>query len=212
MDKEDREHFKTMNSALAGQPQGSKSGSSGKASQAFRHDPHSCLAKAKQIFSCYRRDEAQDPDGFAANLALVLGDYPAEIVDLVADPRTGIITVFPNGLPQLGQIKQVLDDKLSHREKLERLAALPKPERREIPRPPAGPGAWANVFVPTFAPQYQHMIERAQSGNADPREYRFAEGGIFVGLSWFDGPAKLPKTFKPLSDDDLRALYPKAAV
>lgn len=209
MDRDDREHFKTMSSASAGQPTGSKTGSSAKASQPSRHDPHSCLAKARAIFSCYRRDEAQDPDGFVANLALVLGDYPASIVDLAADPRTGIITAFPMGLPNVGQIRQFLEDKLSHREKLARLAALPKPEFvRGLPRPVAGPGAWANVLLRPEHPMYARFIERAKT--ADPREFEFTNEGIRVSLAWLERPADhiATKHFKVPSEEFLRELYP----
>jgi hypothetical protein len=139
-------------------------------------------------------------------------DYPAEIVRLAGDPRTGIVEAFPMGLPNIGQIKQFLDDKLAHREKLQRLAELPKFEpQRRLPRPPAPPGAFANVFVPIGTPMYARFVERAKT--ADCREYRYEKGrdGIFVSLAWFDQPSQEAKHFKhaTLSDDDLRKLYPK---
>jgi hypothetical protein len=149
---------------------------------------------AKAICGCYRRDEAQDPETFAAGLAAVLMDYPADIVRLAADPRTGVVSAFPMGMPNVGQIRQFLEDKLSHRDKLQRLAEMPKPEFTRLPKPSAGPGDLANVFVPVGTPMYDRFVERAK--DADPREYRYDEkgrAGIFVALGWFHTPAPGPK-------------------
>lgn len=210
MDREDREHFKTMNSASAEPQAGSRSASSAKGSQASRPDPAYCLASAKRIFSCYRRDEAQDPEGYVANLALVLGDYPRQIIDLAADPRTGVITAFPMGVPNLGQIGEFLAGKLAYQEKMERLAALPKVERtRYLPRPEPQPGDLANVFLPITHPLYSRMVERAKDGC--PREYRHEPNGIRVALGWLERPSQEAKHFKTPAptDDELRAIYAK---
>jgi hypothetical protein len=77
--------------------------------------------------------------------------------------------------------------------------------------PPSGPGVRANVLVWKDAPQYQRMVERAKSPNADPKDFKVdPEGrGLWVALSWFDGPGPLAKTFKVPTDDDLRTMYPK---
>lgn len=42
------------------------------------------------LFSSYRLDQYADPDGFAAQAALVMSEYTAEVVVYVTDPRTGI--------------------------------------------------------------------------------------------------------------------------
>lgn len=207
MDKEDRDNFRTIANQSAGQQQGYKSrGSHGGL------DPDSCLTMARQICGSYRRDEAQDPETFAAAVAVVLGDYPADIARIAADPRTGVAAAFPNGLPQVGQIKEFLDGLHKRKLYLEHLASLPKPDFNDPPRPKAGPGDWANVLVHSDAPQYPHMVERARQPGADPREFRFVRQGIWVGARWFEAPRQqlVSKTFKLLSDDDLRALYPKA--
>jgi hypothetical protein len=137
----------------------------------------------------------------------VLTDYPADIVNLAADPRTGVVASFPMGLPNVGQIRQFLEDKLSHREKLQRLAELPKQEFKRFPPTPAGPGDLANVFVPETVRQYAQMVERAKTG--DPREFRYATGGIMVGLSWFDTPAQVAKTFKTPTNEEIQKHYAK---
>lgn len=160
------------------------------------------------ICSCYRRDEAHDPDGFIAALAVVLGDYPASVVDYAADPRTGVITAFPMGLPNVGQISQFLEATQIKQERLQHYASLPiVPASHRLPKPPLGPGDLANVFVPNTDRNYARMVERAKT--ADEREYRHEQGGIRVALGWFTKPSEQARRFKPLSADDLRALYPK---
>lgn len=140
MDSEDRDHFKTIRLASVG-PQSGSQQSSSKETSSSRPDPAYCLRRAKAICGCYRRDEAQDPETFAAALALVLGDYPTSIVDFIADPRTGVITKYPMGLPNVGQIKQFCDDTLRQQERLEHYAKLPKaPPRVILPPPVREPG------------------------------------------------------------------------
>lgn len=206
MDRDDHEHFRTTASRLAEQSNGNSRPERSRSGLDLAY----CQTIARGICGCYRRDEAQDPETFAAALAIVLQDYPADIVRLAGDPRTGVITAFPMGLPNVGQIREFLEDKLSHQEKLKRLGSLPKPEFNRLPPPPSGPGDLANVFVSADSKLYQVMVGKAQTG--DSREYRFEERprpGIWVALSWFDGAAQIAKTFKVPTDDDLRALYPK---
>lgn len=162
---------------------------------------------ARAICGCYRRDEAHDPDTFAAALAVVLCDYPAEIVRYAADPRTGVIVAFPMGLPNVGQIRQYLDGVMAKQERLRRYAALPKMDCKRLPKLPAGAGALANVFVAAGTPTYARMCEKAKTGDA--REFQFEEGGIRVALSWFEMPSQIAKHFKVPSDADLRSQYPK---
>ena len=88
------------------------------------------------IAGCYRRDEAQNPQMFAAALALVLGEYPRAVVEYVADPRTGVITEFPMGLPNIGQIQGFCD------RTIKRFETMAKPRARAVPYvpPPVLPG------------------------------------------------------------------------
>jgi hypothetical protein len=64
---------------------------------------------AMLICGSYRRDEAHDPDVFAAALAVVLADYTRVVVDYACDPRVGVVSRFPMGLPNVGQVKEFLD-------------------------------------------------------------------------------------------------------
>jgi hypothetical protein len=135
MDMEDRNHFKTIAGALP-ERYVSSGNKSTKASSHSPLAPHSCLKKAEMIAGCYRRDEAQNPEMFAAALAIILGDYPAEVVDYVADPRTGVITEFPMGLPNVGQIQSFCD------RTVKRFETMAKPRAIAVPYvpPPLKPG------------------------------------------------------------------------
>jgi hypothetical protein len=42
------------------------------------------------LLSAYRRDDYADPEGFVLQLAVILSDYPPDVVRYVTDPLTGI--------------------------------------------------------------------------------------------------------------------------
>lgn len=89
MDSEDRDHFRTMKSPAAGRQVGLPRQPAG-ASSASALDPAYCLDRTKMLFSCYRKDEAHDPEVYCAAVAATLADFPRAVVDYVTDPRTGI--------------------------------------------------------------------------------------------------------------------------
>lgn len=193
MDPEDLDHFKTIASASARQTNASDANLSKEKSNS-PHDPVSCTMRAKAIFGSYRRDEAHDPDVFVAALALVLGDFPSTVVDYAADPRTGIITKFPMGLPNVGQIKQFLDDTLAKQERLNHYATLPKPKSIRHDKPPISE---PNLFVPDTSNRYQAMVKRA---DAEPERARYGtqrcsdgvtRSGVFVPLDWWEEPGNI---------------------
>ena len=134
MDQEDRDHFKTIASHVAKQQTGLLRPTSEENSQSLLVRA-SCLAAARAIFGCYRRDEAHDPEGFVAGLTAILTDYPAKVVGYVADPRTGVAKEYPNGLPNIGQIKEFCDI-IEQRQ-----ATMAKPSIKAAPYvpPPVGP-------------------------------------------------------------------------
>lgn len=53
-------------------------------------DPTYCLERAEILFACYRRDDANDPEKYAAAIAAVLSGYSREIVEYVTHPKTGL--------------------------------------------------------------------------------------------------------------------------
>ena len=132
MDTEDREHFRTIGSAPAGRlpdwPKKQIEGNSGS-----DHDrayyPHKtkaayCLMKANVLFGCYRKDEAHDPDIYAAAVSSVLSDYPKNIIDTASDPRTGIAST-QKFLPSVAEVKEFCDALGERKERLKRYSELP---------------------------------------------------------------------------------------
>lgn len=184
MDLEDRDHFKMIGLASAAR----SSDRSAKDKENFHLDQASCQKRAWAICGCYRRDEAQNPEAFASALAIVLGDYPASVVDYAADPRTGIITEFPMGLPNIGQIKSFLDGVQARQDRLKRYSELPKP-KPFVPKPVK---AEPNLFVPMDFPRYQQMLDK-HAADTENRSYfgtktchdGIERNGIFVPLNWW---------------------------
>jgi hypothetical protein len=69
------------------------------------------LERAKILFGCYRRGEANDPDQYVAAIAAVLSLYPVDIIRKSTDPRTGISTdeKFASFMPNSGELKIYCD-------------------------------------------------------------------------------------------------------
>lgn len=189
MDSEDRDHFKTI-ALVSDERQQDWKGKRAPGTSTSRLDQTSCLQRARLVCGCYRRDEAQDPEAFAAALAAVFGDYPASIVEYAADPRTGVIKKFPMGLPNVGQISVFLDEIQARQDRIARYANLPKSEPyvREFQR------AEPNLFVPNTAARYQEMLTKREADTEN--RSCFVNGhvcfdsakrdGIMVPHSWWD--------------------------
>ena len=61
--------------------------------------------RARVLFGCYRKGDANDPDTYTAAITAVLAEYAPEVMRAVTDPRTGI----PRKLSWLPTIKEVSD-------------------------------------------------------------------------------------------------------
>ena len=46
--------------------------------------------RAKLLFGCYRKGDANDPETYTAAVTAILAEYPKEVIRYVTDPRTGI--------------------------------------------------------------------------------------------------------------------------
>lgn len=46
--------------------------------------------RARLMFGCYRKGDANDPDTYVAAVAAILADYDDDVIRRVTDPRTGI--------------------------------------------------------------------------------------------------------------------------
>lgn len=55
------------------------------------------------LFACYRMDQYSDPDGFMVQMAMVLSEYPEDVVNRVTDPRTGLqrSSKFPPSIAEI---------------------------------------------------------------------------------------------------------------
>jgi hypothetical protein len=113
-----------------------------------------------------------------------LGDYPKKLVEYAADPRTGVISKFPMGLPNIGQIKTYLDETQSNQVRLERYSTLPvfKPFK------PAPIVRRPNLFVPDDNRRYDEMLRRRDFDRENRSEFGQHNGknGIWVPLSWWE--------------------------
>lgn len=88
-------------------------------------------------------------------------------------------------MPNSGELKAYCDELVARDDRISRNAALPRPQPR-LPKPPPGPGEFANLFVPRTAPQYAAMIEKSRNPKSDLREFKFdhERDGIWVMQSW----------------------------
>lgn len=85
------------------------------------------------MFSCYRRDEAHDPDTYCAAVSAVLADgYSQEVVDYITDPRTGLPSTL-KFLPSVAEVREGCDERAAHIERLARWEGLKPVPRAEIP-------------------------------------------------------------------------------
>lgn len=174
------------------------------------------MERAKVLFGCYRRGDANDPDQYVASIAAVLTLYEPELIREVTDPRTGISTEekFITYMPNSGELKLYCDSLRDRRARIAHLGSLPRPRPR-LPRLiDDRPGRRAQILVYSDAPQYAKMLERIEG--ADKADWRWddEQRGVWVSPGLFyntPGPAK----FKPLpapSDVELRRHYkPQAA-
>src|SRR4051812_17879854 len=79
--------------------------------------------RAEVLFGCYRRGDANNPDGYVAAIAAVLTLYDFEIMRDVTDPRTGIQTTekFAAFMPNAGELKIYCEAVAARVERLQRL-------------------------------------------------------------------------------------------
>lgn len=85
------------------------------------------------MYSCYRKDEAFNPDVFLTAAAAILSEYSEAVIRYVTDPRTGLPSrqKWP---PQASEIKEACEDRRIYL--LERAKREAGPYREPIPREP----------------------------------------------------------------------------
>lgn len=160
------------------------------------------------LFSAYRRDDFADPDGFLAQLNIVLEGYPDAIISEITSPRTGLQrrVKFP---PTIAEVVEACDGEIARREKISRYAAMG--ELRREPRPPRHR---ANLFVRCGAPGYDAMVAMARAGDVEDFRYDADRGGMWVPLGLYEtNKGRSVASFKQYTAEELASLYgrdPKA--
>jgi hypothetical protein len=100
------------------------------------------------LFSAYRRDEFADPEGFIAQLGVVLEGYADAVILAVTSPRTGIQRRL-KWPPSIAEVVEACDAEAAQRARVARHNSMP-PFRR-LP-PPA--------MKPESGTSYHEMVKR----------------------------------------------------
>ena len=148
------------------------------------------MERAKVLFGCYRRGDANDPDQYVASIAAVLTLYEPDLVRQATDPRSGISTDerFCNYMPNSGQLKVYCDAIRDRRARVAHLGSLP-PLKPSAPRlTDRSAGRSANVFVPAKSKHYQRCAKIATLADAaDWKHDPDGRPGIWIALNLFNG-------------------------
>jgi len=166
-----------------------KTSSSGSRHSMSPHHAAYAMERARMLFGCYRRGDANDPETYVAAITRVLASCDADLIREVTDPLTGIQTTekYMVFMPNAGELKVYCDGVAARRERLQRLGSLPKPDftRARLPPPPPAPGDKATIFVPASNPRYPEL--KKWSETADPRLFKFeARPGIWVSYDTWE--------------------------
>lgn len=142
------------------------------------------------MFACYRRGDANDPDGYVAAVASVLARYEPAVIETVTDPYSGIPGRKSNGwsgMPDVADVKEACEAEANRRERIKELGAVKAAPRLRIDKPKT-PGYMANVLVLHGAPQYAALHAMTQEPNASNYEWKHDEQGrgLWVSLKWMD--------------------------
>lgn len=132
---------------------------------------------------------AETGEIFLTAICSVMSTFPLDVAKQIADPVVGL-PGRQNRVPTPFDIRQMGDEIMAERARTKERGP-PMPPRLPPPRPERNrPGMWANVFVPSYAPQYQRCRERSRLPDTDPREWMADDRGregILVALSWLPG-------------------------
>jgi hypothetical protein len=120
----------------------------------------------KMLFSAYRLDQYPDPDGFMAQTALILSEYPAEVVTYVTDPRTGIQRQqkFP---PTVSEISAACDARTAAIQRQKDLDAWSE-RKRKSDELRARQTAMREIVIPGQI-TYREFLARCEASGANPR-------------------------------------------
>lgn len=146
------------------------------------------------LFSAYRRDDFADPDGFVAQLGVILCDFPEEVVTYVTSPKTGMQrrSKWP---PTISEIVTACEE---HQGFLKRMRTEKPAAPVRLPEQAKQAGDLATVFVPDNHARYAALTEWAKHG--EPRFWKYGNAsdgrpGIWINSSvWEAGPGGCRKS------------------
>lgn len=175
--------------------------------------------RAKILFGCYRRGDANDPDTYVAAVALVLSKYAVEVIKAVTDPYSGLPSKKNekgySGMPDVADVREACDNEVARITRIDRLRALPPVDfsTARLPRPAPAPGDLAKVFVPDSNVRYQSLVAWSKT-EANNRLWKFDKGGIWVAFNiWHSTPVQTRRSaIEPgldrlrLSEETLRTM------
>lgn len=84
-------------------------------------DPQTAANRALLLLGSYRKGDAEDPDTYATAVAAVLSQYPADVVQRVTDPRTGIAG-RSKWLPNPSEVREACEAEMAHVDRAARRA------------------------------------------------------------------------------------------
>lgn len=175
--------------------------------------------RAKLMFGCYRRGDANDPDTYVAAVAMVLAKYPIEVIKSVTDPYSGLpgrkSEAGWSGMPDVADVREACDAEARRLDMIERYRKLPPP----APRLENGLRGRerANLFVPDTIPIYPELVRRHNETQDSPCTIEGAHvckdgeqrAGIMVPMDWYDRPQirrapapKVDQQGQPIPFDD----------
>lgn len=169
-----------------------------------------------------RLDRAYDgrlSAGVQEQMEEVFDSYEVDIVEFVCSPLTGIQRLNPHP-PNIAEVINALEGRREH---LRKLALAIKNGQRGVARdlerrldpepyvkPEYGEGHFATVTVPSTAPQYESLCERAKDADRVFYKHVTKNGQTFimVPLLWMDQPVvKAAKEWKSWTPEELLAHY-----
>jgi hypothetical protein len=147
------------------------------------------MERARMLFGCYRRGDANDPETYVAAISAVLAIYPTDLIREVTDPRTGIQTTerFETFMPNAGELKRYCEGIAARNERLQKLGSLPRPDfsRARLAPSERQPGDQATIFVPASNARYPELLKWSET--ADKRLFKFeSRPGIWVSYDTWD--------------------------
>lgn len=165
------------------------------------------------MFGCYRKGDANDADTFVKAVSLVLSHYAAEVVRDVTDPFAGLPSRKKengySGMPDVADVKEACEDEAARQHRMAEYAKIGKTEFKRIAAPKVTtPGAWANVLIHAGHPQYAALKARTEAKDADPRDWKIDERGLYVNLTWLERATEQKPMFAQYTEADLRRMYP----